>query len=219
MPQKCTVKRPRGGVPGAQRILSAAERLFAQHGFSGASVHSIAMAAGVSKATVFHHFRSKEMLYREVLAAASREFSKQISMLPQDGAALHRCVELFASRQLEHMLRRSQVSRIVLREIVDGGTQRSLRLTAHVLAENFARLVDLLKGGQATGLVRADVDCAAAACVLIAANVFFFQTRRVLPYLPGVSFGEDPGAYSCVTTAVVLSGILDKCTRGADQRS
>src|SRR5437870_1032215 len=50
-----------------QRILDAAERLFAQHGFAGTSLRAITAAAGVNLAAVHYHFGSKEALLRATL--------------------------------------------------------------------------------------------------------------------------------------------------------
>ncbi|WP_236790986.1 TetR/AcrR family transcriptional regulator [Amycolatopsis sp. GM8] len=46
-----------------QEIVTAATREFAEHGFAGASMASIARAAGISKALVYQHFDTKEHLY------------------------------------------------------------------------------------------------------------------------------------------------------------
>ncbi len=81
--------RPRNVDPAQTRarILSAATAAFADKGVAGASTREIARAAGVSLATVHHHFDGKQGLYdacvqamytefeglREVLAAATGE--------------------------------------------------------------------------------------------------------------------------------------------------
>ncbi|MCV7100222.1 TetR/AcrR family transcriptional regulator [Mycobacterium palustre] len=52
------------------RVLDAALDLFAQHGVSGTSLQMIADAVGVTKAAVYHQFRTKEQL---VLAVTERE--------------------------------------------------------------------------------------------------------------------------------------------------
>jgi AcrR family transcriptional regulator len=49
------------------RILDAAERLFADDGFEGASIRAIVDAAKVNLAAVHYHFRSKEALLEAVL--------------------------------------------------------------------------------------------------------------------------------------------------------
>lgn len=49
-----------------QRILGAAEELFARQGFDGASLRQLTAAAGVNLAAVNYHFGSKENLIEEV---------------------------------------------------------------------------------------------------------------------------------------------------------
>ena len=49
-----------------ERILDAAERLFAERGFAATSLRSITAAAGVNLAAVNYHFRSKEALLEAV---------------------------------------------------------------------------------------------------------------------------------------------------------
>jgi AcrR family transcriptional regulator len=50
-----------------ERILDAAERLFADHGFEGAGIRAIVNAAQVNLAAIHYHFRSKEALLEAVL--------------------------------------------------------------------------------------------------------------------------------------------------------
>ncbi|MDI3262348.1 MAG: TetR/AcrR family transcriptional regulator [Fulvimonas sp.] len=49
-----------------ERILGAAEKLFARRGFDGASLRQLTAAAGVNLAAVNYHFGSKERLVEEV---------------------------------------------------------------------------------------------------------------------------------------------------------
>lgn len=49
-----------------ERILTAAEELFARHGFDGASLRQLTAAAGVNLAAVNYHFGSKDRLIEEV---------------------------------------------------------------------------------------------------------------------------------------------------------
>ncbi|WP_298910182.1 TetR family transcriptional regulator C-terminal domain-containing protein [uncultured Aliiroseovarius sp.] len=49
------------------RILSAAERVFAEFGYAGASISRIAAQAGIPKSNVVYYFETKELLYRRVV--------------------------------------------------------------------------------------------------------------------------------------------------------
>ena len=51
-----------------ERILDAAERLFAAHGFAGTSLRAVTRGAGVNLAAVHYHFGTKEDLLRAVLS-------------------------------------------------------------------------------------------------------------------------------------------------------
>jgi AcrR family transcriptional regulator len=51
-----------------ERILDAAERLFAAHGFAGTSLRAVTKEAGVNLAAVHYHFGTKEDLLRAVLS-------------------------------------------------------------------------------------------------------------------------------------------------------
>ncbi|MDF9409607.1 MAG: HTH-type transcriptional repressor AcnR [Pelotomaculum sp. PtaB.Bin013] len=50
-----------------EKILDACLAVFARHGYKNASAVMLAEAAGVSKALIFHHFKSKKELYLCVL--------------------------------------------------------------------------------------------------------------------------------------------------------
>lgn len=47
----------------ARQILSAAKKIFMQHGYGAASMDMVAREAGVSKATLYAHYTSKERLF------------------------------------------------------------------------------------------------------------------------------------------------------------
>ena len=69
-----------------QRILGAAEELFARHGFAGASLRQVTSAAQVNLAAVNYHFGSKENLINEV-------FRRRL-----DGLNIERTAALAAAR-------------------------------------------------------------------------------------------------------------------------
>ena len=59
------------------RILGAAEELFAQHGFGGTSLRQVTAHADVNIAAVNYHFGSKENLVNEVFRRRMDEMSEQ----------------------------------------------------------------------------------------------------------------------------------------------
>jgi len=78
------------GAATADRILNAAERLFMEHGFDGASMRHITAEAGVNLAAVNYHFGSKESLMQEVfrrrLDQLNRERMRALDALEEAAA-------------------------------------------------------------------------------------------------------------------------------------
>lgn len=60
-----------------QRILEAAETLFARHGFAGASLRQVTSAANVNLAAVNYHFGSKDKLIEEVFRRRLDELNQR----------------------------------------------------------------------------------------------------------------------------------------------
>jgi AcrR family transcriptional regulator len=56
------------GTNTKERILDAAEQLFAAHGFAGTSLRAVTREAGVNLAAIHYHFGTKEDLLRAVLS-------------------------------------------------------------------------------------------------------------------------------------------------------
>ena len=52
-----------------QRIVATARDLFVERGYASVSMQQIADAAGLRKASLYHHFKSKEALFADVMAA------------------------------------------------------------------------------------------------------------------------------------------------------
>lgn len=59
----------RSAIPTRERILSAASKLFYDDGIRGASVDAVAAKAGLTKRTLYYHFKSKDDLVAAYLAA------------------------------------------------------------------------------------------------------------------------------------------------------
>lgn len=69
-----------------ERILAAATKLFLHEGYSNTNLQDVATEAGVTKPTVYSHFRSKEGLLRAVTAAKAETRIAELSevLCPSD---------------------------------------------------------------------------------------------------------------------------------------
>jgi len=63
-------RRQDRGQATRDQLVTEATRLFAERGFDATSVEAVLDAAGVSRGSLYHHFKSKEALFEAVLDAA-----------------------------------------------------------------------------------------------------------------------------------------------------
>ena len=83
-----------------ERLIATGERLFAEHGWNGVSIRTIAAEADVSLAALNYHFGLKENLLAEIFAARARpiaeERERRLSELQSTGnASLEQIIEAF----------------------------------------------------------------------------------------------------------------------------
>ena len=71
------------------QLLRVARRLFARDGYRGASMESIAEAAGVTKPVLYQHFSSKRALYSALLASELGRLTQELetAFSPADARA------------------------------------------------------------------------------------------------------------------------------------
>lgn len=68
--------RAAAGV-GRERVLDASLELFAERGVAGTSLQMIAERLGLTKAAVYHHFRTKDAIVLEVLRPGLDELDRK----------------------------------------------------------------------------------------------------------------------------------------------
>jgi TetR/AcrR family transcriptional regulator len=206
-------------VDTVERILTAAETLFAEHGFDAVSMSAIGEAAGVCKANVFHHFTSKNDLYIAVLHHACRDAVQHLDDLGNDETTLTTRLPQFAQAHLANLLEHEQMTRLLLRELLSDNPRQGKELAEKVYGEKFTRFVAILRAGQEAGELRVDIDPAVVATILIGANVFFFESRDVLRHFPDVSFTQQPERYSSMLAEILLRGILPSASETTRNRN
>lgn len=129
------------------RILAAAGREFAAHGYEAATVRDICLAAGVNVAAVNYYFGDKRRLYIESVKHAHEERVRQVP-LPEWPAGRPAADKLrdFVANMVERMLGFGQPQwqvRLMLREILQP-TDACRELVEDYIHPHFALLVSIL---------------------------------------------------------------------------
>jgi len=87
------------------QILAGARDIFIKLGFERASVDLIAEQAGVSKATVYNHFKDKRSLFLECLREFPKAMEKDISaILKNESANVEDILQMIGERFLKFLL-------------------------------------------------------------------------------------------------------------------
>lgn len=206
-----------GHSPGELAILEAAVNLFSENGYRAVSMRSVAEAAGVSKANIYHHFESKEALYRAILEASAAELSELVSEFADNKGSFETRVAEFASAHRRHLEDNALTLRLVMRESFSGDEAQGKMLADEVFGAIFDRMVSIFRSGQEAGELRADVDPALCATLLMGADVFFFQAATMLKYLPQAGFAGKPQRFSDQMVEVMLHGMVAVSSYGEEQ--
>ncbi len=203
MPNKVPVSE------GAQRILSAAAGLFARKGYAAVSINDIAAAVGGSKANVFHHFPTKDALYLAVIRSACEGFADEFDAIAENDDDDRNRLRSIAVSHMRHLMSHPDSMRLILREVFaeDSGINRAL--IASILHQNFELIVSRVKQGQENDQFRKDVDSAMVAVVLLALNIFYFQTNTILEQFDGLKNIDSPQRFAEVAFDTFSKGLID----------
>jgi len=200
-------RRPRPPAPGARRIESAARRLFANRGFAGTSMADIATAAGVSKATVFHHYRNKRQLYEALVGDAFAGFREQLIPLLDAEGDVQGSLRDFAAAHLERLTRMQGTMRLIAREMLSWTAGSGEELVSGEISRNFSLLVDAIRRGQARGTVRADADPGLAVFLLLCSSWFVFQTGALVRRNPDLAVASSVDTYADELARLLYLGL------------
>src|SRR6516225_5533168 len=90
--------------PKRQLVLDAAASLFMAHGYGAVSMDAVARSAGVSKATLYAYFSSKDQLFATIIGEACQQKFALGELLPADATDIRMALVAFGSRLLRFFL-------------------------------------------------------------------------------------------------------------------
>jgi len=176
-----------------ERIMKAAERLFAERGYDGTSIRAIVAKARVNQAAINYHFDGKDGLYREVLRASFRALTEHQLDHAAETKAMSREAALaeFIRRQLWPLVARDELSRHL--RIFNWETVRPTPVFRKLLSEEATPFMGLAVDLVRRFLPEADQRTLVVAAVwLIGQCSVFVRNREQLSGPPiGLSLDES----------------------------
>lgn len=135
-------------------ILEAAQRLFAAHGYHGASIRDIVRSCGVSNAALYYHFGSKQNLYAEVLRSYIAAVAEHLhGSDPAEGSCRSRLSRV-ALAYARVILQSENLLQTLLRDAAHFDPQDIARLLPDLSRQIPATFAAILDDGIAAGEVR-----------------------------------------------------------------
>lgn len=146
-------------ISARDKILDAAERLFARRGYAGVGMSEIAEAVGLSKSSLFHHFPTKAQLYAATADRILRAIEQALTMALAAGGTpverLDRWVDTIADLLGAH----PDYARLLLRGLFEddelSGAFAEERAVNDTLHRVIGAATQLLKEGMGSGALRA----------------------------------------------------------------
>jgi AcrR family transcriptional regulator len=187
------------------RILEAATRVYAQHGFRGATTRLIAIEADVNEVTLFRTFGSKAALFEALMDSHTAQ--TPIPALPDAPHDPERELTEWVRRVLTHL----RQNRALIRTSIGESEERPDAATT--MCEGPACAGRILSGYmhrlQALGLADADVDVETTRAMLMSA---MFGDAICRDMMPGV-FPEPESEAAAKYVGIVVRAL--KVDRGA----
>ena len=144
-----------------------AAKLFAQKGYHGTSIGDIADALGVQKGSLYSHIASKEDLLYETMRDGAAAFHAALDAIPDDLPATEQ-IRLALRGHLRVVAEQLDVATVFVQEwrYLDGPRRDEIVAERRRYEQ---RIRDLFREGRELSELRADLDEAVAALLLLSA--------------------------------------------------
>lgn len=163
-------------------LLRVARTLFSAYGFDGVSMADIAAQGGLQKSSLFHHFPTKEALYREVLEGVIADIGGSVSTAMSGSASWEQRLDSAIMNAVYALGKDATRARLLLREFM--AEDSSARETGDLLQTVLQTTTDFLDGGAAAG-AWAKQDARHLVMTLAGLHVLYFAVPAVTKRLMG----------------------------------
>ena len=160
-----------------RRIFAAAAAEFAARGYAGANVDRIARAAGLNKAMIYYHFKSKAALYRAILRDMFAAVGTRVAAVAAASSSPEDKVRAFVDAIAAEAQARPHFPPIWLREIAEGGEHVDT-VTLNYVRAVLATLGRIIDEGCRAGCFKPAPPMLVQGGI-IAPLMFFLATARV----------------------------------------
>jgi len=198
------VERGAGGSPVRQRIVAGARGHFFAHGFRGVTMDDLAQELGMSKKTLYAHFRSKKELLEAVLADKFQRADAELAQVTSGGPDIEATM-----RQLLASLQRH------LQEIQPPFVRDMHRTAPEIFASIQSRRREMverhfgrvLREGRRKGIIRKDIPATLMIEILLGAIDSIMNPAKIM------ELGLAPEEALSTILAIFFQGVITEGKR------
>lgn len=174
------------GTKRRDTIVDEATRLFGERGYDGASMADLAERVGLRKASLFHHFPSKEQLYAAVLEKPVRELNAAVENVLTSDASFEGRLDALNDALVDLLSAQPFAARLIVRETMEW-TSASAGVVVVAIDGVLRSAERFLREGQDNGVV-VDGDVRQLLVSIIGVHFMPFTMAGVVHRL----LGSDP---------------------------
>jgi AcrR family transcriptional regulator len=147
---------PTGTRTRREEILDEATQLFAERGYEGTSMSDLAERVGLRKASLFHHFTSKDVLYAAVLGRLLESVGQSIARSALAPGTFEERAAALSDAITDLLGAEPFAARLLVREVMDWGPVARSELADQVIAVSNAAVMFVQAGQEAGAFVVGD---------------------------------------------------------------
>lgn len=170
------------------KILDAAERLFARQGFSATTIKAIASESGQNSALIYYYFDNKATLYRHVIERLVRRIQAEAGIRISPNSSPEAVVAAVVESQVAVLTANPHLPVLLARELIDWKAAHAEPAIRSLAAGLFERLQRAIEQAQQSGAFIGGVNPTYAAISVIAQVGYLVLASPVA----GILLGRGP---------------------------
>lgn len=174
-----------------EEIVAEATRLFAERGYEGASMGDLAERVGLRKASLFHHFPSKDVLYATVLEQLLGGIRAAVDAETMSQGSFEERLDRLSDAVTSRLGADPHAARLLVREAMDDGHVMRERLS-DILQGLLASALEFSRAGQRAGAFNPEIDMTQVVVSLIGVHLMPFAIGEVVERFVGESPFQAP---------------------------
>jgi AcrR family transcriptional regulator len=194
-----------------EKILKAATRVFAKHGYQGGSVEKISRAAQSVDRMIYYYFGSKEGLFTEVIEGIYRRMNEAEAKLRLDAHDPISALKEVIAFVLEYYQANPEFITLLNTENLLQGRHIALSPRAAQYSSPAVGVIsDILARGQQQKMFRPDLQARQVYLLIVSTGYFLMSNRYTLSAFLGerVDSPENAQAWKAFVTDAVLRTVL-----------